>query len=30
MAHRVISMADGRIAGTRVNETRAAPAGLSW
>jgi putative ABC transport system ATP-binding protein len=30
MAHRVISMADGRIVDTRVNETRLAPADISW
>jgi len=30
MAHRVISMADGRIVDTRVNETRAAPREISW
>jgi putative ABC transport system ATP-binding protein len=30
MAHRVISMTDGRIVGTRVNETRAAPCDISW
>ncbi len=30
MAHRVITMADGRIVDTRVNETRAAPRDISW
>ena len=30
MAHRVISMADGRIVDTRVNETRAPPREISW
>lgn len=30
MAHRVISMADGRIVDTRVNETRATPREISW
>jgi putative ABC transport system ATP-binding protein len=30
MAHRVISMADGRIVDTRVNQTRAAPRDISW
>ncbi len=30
MAHRVFSMADGRIADTRVNESRSAPREISW
>ena len=30
MANRVITMADGRIVDTRVNETRAAPRDISW
>ena len=30
MAHRVITMADGRIVDTRINETRAAPRDISW
>ena len=30
MAHRVLSMADGRIVDTRVNETRAPPREISW
>ncbi len=30
MAHRVISMADGRISETRVNETRRPARELSW
>jgi putative ABC transport system ATP-binding protein len=30
MAHRVISMADGRIVDIRVNETRRAPREISW
>jgi putative ABC transport system ATP-binding protein len=30
MACRVITMADGRIVDTRVNETRAAPRDISW
>ncbi len=30
MAHRVIHMADGRIAKTKINETRLAPADISW
>jgi len=30
MANRVISMADGRIVDTQVNETRAAPREISW
>lgn len=30
MAHRVISMADGRIVDSQVNETRLTPAEISW
>jgi len=30
MAHRVISMADGRIAGTHENATRVSPREISW
>ncbi len=30
MAHRVISISDGRIAGVEINETRSAPRELSW
>ena len=30
MAHRVIDMADGRIAGTRENETRLSPRDIHW
>ncbi len=30
MAHRVISMADGRIVEARVNETRVSPREISW
>jgi len=30
MAHRVIHMADGRISATSVNETRVAPASITW
>jgi len=30
MAHRTIQISDGRIAGVEINETRSAPAELSW
>lgn len=30
IAHRVLTFADGRIAGTRINETRRTPSGLVW
>ncbi len=30
MAHRVIHMADGRISATELNETRLAPAEITW